>query len=327
MRVGLITTDWNVHRCGVAEYSRMLIENLRVVAPDIEVTPIFQPYDFWSLHPRVMAGNYDVIHFNYDSGFLGIFGAGIAEKFRAGGAKIMLTLCDHHDKNNREIFPFTNDFDRIIVHQQTPDGFTFIPIGIDVLENSPWSESNTTIGTAGFPLAQKRPLEVAATAAILVRETPRITGCTMVCPISQHIDTHEIGRQNKQIFPSVNYITDWLPQMEVSRILASNLVNVYPMSDGKSGISASVRMGIATGSYMVLTKCLMFADLYQNEKYREEIEWVEQNPTPRSLADGVLRVLENKKRPKKILEDLNWKNSAQKYADVYRSLVEKAVSA
>lgn len=323
IRIGLVTTSWHYHRCGVAEYSRMLIEHIH--DPEISIEPIFGPYEFQNLYPRVMAGNYDVIHFNYDSGFLGIFAPGVAEKFRAGGARIMLTLNDHHAQNNRQIFPFTNDFDRIIVHQKTPDGFEFIPIGIDVLEDSSWSESNTTIGLAGFPLAQKRTLEVAQAAAILVNETSRITGVTMVCPESQHVNTHFVGHQVRQVFPQANYITSWMPQMDVSRTLATNLVNVYPMADGKSGISSSVRMAIATGSYMVLTKCLMFQDLW--EEYQDEFEWIDQNPTPRSIADGVLRVIENKKRPKRILEDYTWAKSAQRYVDIYRSLAEKAVPA
>ncbi|SRR6266566_3397187 len=324
MRVGIVTTSWTQHRCGVAEYTRMLIENMAVVAPDIEMTPIFGPYDFQNLYPRVMAGQFDVIHFQYDSGYVGIFGSGVATKFRAGGAKITLTLCDHHAQNNRQLFSFTAEFDRVIVHQQTPDGFEFVPIGIDVLEDSTWSEKNTSIGLGGFPLAQKRTLEVAQAAAILVKETERIKGVAMVCPESQHVNTHYIGHLVKQAFPSANYITSWLPQKEVSKILATNLVNVYPMADGKSGISSCVRMGIATGSHMVLTKSLMFADLWENEGYRNEIEWIEQNPTPRTIADGVLRVIENGKRPKKILEELTWKNSAKKYAEMYRSLVPKS---
>ena len=89
IRVGLITTNWNVHRCGVAEYSRMLIENLGMVAPDIQVTPIFGPYDFGSIYPRTMSGSFDIISVNFDSGYVGIFAQGVAQKFRAGGAKLV----------------------------------------------------------------------------------------------------------------------------------------------------------------------------------------------------------------------------------------------
>lgn len=331
MRIGMVTTSWMNQRCGVAEYSRMLIESLCSVASDIEVTPIFGPYEFNSLHPRCMAGKYDVIHFNYDSGFLGIFSPSIANRFRETGAKIVITLNDHHPRNNRSIFPFTSEFDRVVVHQETDEGFTFIPIGIDVLEDSPWSSTNTSIGTCGFPLGQKGIPLVAEAAAILARESNgRITGCTMVCPESQHIDTHMIGRQVKAIFPPTNYITSWLSQREVELIMAKNLVNVFPMRDGKSGISSSVRMAVACGSPMVLSNSWMFQDWRDYPKYAAEIEWAggdANSLTGREVADAVFRVLENGKRPKEILKDFSWKGSARIYADMYRSLVSQQATA
>lgn len=321
IRVGLVTTSWTAHRCGVAEYSRMLIENL---PGDIQVTPIFGPYDFNSLYPRVMAGNFDVIHFNYDSGFLGIFAPGIADRFRTGGARLVLTLCDHHPRNNREIFAFVKDFDKIIVHHETNEGFEYIPIGIDVMEDSHWSPESVGIGTCGFPLPQKGVLLVAQAAAILQ------VHCTMVCPESQHIDTHGIGRQALAIWPHIDYITQFLPQREVQRIMAGNLVNVFPMRDGKSGISSSVRMAVATGSHMVLTRSWMFTDWRDDPRYSDEFEWVDgeaNNATAQLVAEAIARVILNGKRPKRVLEDMSWKKSAARYADLYRTVVGQTVSA
>lgn len=320
VRVGMVTTSWTAHRCGVAEYSRMLIERL---PGDIQVTPIFGPYEFSSLYPRVMAGNFDVIHFNYDSGFLGIFAPGVATRFRAGGAGIVLTLSDHHPRNNRALFAFTNEFDKIVVHQETNEGFEFIPIGIDVMADSPWKPTNTGIGTCGFPLPQKGVLLVPQAARIL--NMP----CTMVCPESQHIDTHAIGRQVKAIWPQTDYITEFRPQSEVQRIMAMNLVNVFPMRDGKSGISSSVRMALAGGGYTVLSRSWMFEDLRDHKPYCDEIEWVDgeaNNATPELVAEAIQRVIANGKRPKHILEDMTWKQSAERYAEIYRSIARKAVA-
>lgn len=321
IRVGLVTT-WGEVRCGVAEYSRMLMEN--IVDPEVQVTPIGGPYHVEALLPRVLVGQYDVVHVMFDAGYVGIFAPGVAQRFRAGGAKLLMTLCDHHARNNRALFAFTAEFDRVVVHVETNEGFEYIPIGIDVLENSPWSARNVGIGTCGFPLPQKGILLVPQAAAILGMP------CTMVCAASQHIDTHAIGRQVKAIWPHTNYITDWLPQREVQKIMAGNLVNVFPMRDGKSGISASVRMGIATGSYMVMSRSWMFADLWGDERYADEIEWIpgEANEvTPQAVADAVRRVIDNGKRPNQILEDMVWKKSAAKYVKMYRSLVGKTVAA
>lgn len=323
MRVGLVTTSWVGNRCGVAEYSRMLIENMN--APDIEMIPIYGPYEATSLLPKVLAGYYDIVHFNYDSGFLGIFAPGVATQFKRDGAKIVITLNDHHARNNRALFPFTSEFDKVIVHQETGDGFEFVRIGIDVMEPLTWDSNSTTIGTCGFPLPQKGILVLAEAAAILAAESGgKITGCNMVCPESQHIDTHAIGHQVKQYFPKTNYLTQWLPQKAVQDIMAMNRVNVFPMRDGKSGISSSVRMAVATGSPMVLSRSWMFEDWRDHEPYASEIEWIpgEANDvTARGIAEAVLRVMENGKRPKKILEDFTWKKAAQQYVDLYRSLV------
>jgi glycosyltransferase involved in cell wall biosynthesis len=319
VRVGLITTSWTGHRCGVAEYSRMLIERL---PGDIQVTPIFGPYEFASLYPRVMAGNFDVIHFNYDSGFLGIFAPGVANRFRAGGAGIVLTLSDHHPRNNRAIFAFTNEFDKIVVHQETNEGFEFIPIGIDVMADSPWKPTNSGIGTCGFPLPQKGILLVPQAARLL--NMP----CTMVCPESQHIDTHAIGRQVKTIWPQTDYITEFRPQPEVQRIMALNLVNVFPMRDGKSGISSSVRMGIAGGSHIVLSHSWMFRDIFEDDRYNQEVEWIEgeaNNATPELVAEAITRVIANGKRPSNMLRDWSWNDSAERYAQLYRAIAKNGV--
>jgi hypothetical protein len=302
----------------------MLMENMR--DPEIQFEVVSGPFHFDSLFNRVMSRNFDIIHFCYDSGFLGIFAPSVATHFKNHGAKIVITLNDHHAQNNRAIFPFTNEFDRVVVHQHTPDGFTFIPIGIEEVDQSVWTTASRVIGTSGFPLPQKGILDVAGAAAILVNETDRISGCRMVCPESQHIDTHTIGRQVKAIFPATDYLTAWWDQKEVMRVLSHNLINVYPMRDGKSGISSSIRMGLGTGGYTVLSRSLMHADLMENPGYAEEIEWIEGSPaeiTPRKVADACLRVLETKRRPKKILEDMTWAKSSAMYAKLYHEVTGK----
>jgi glycosyltransferase involved in cell wall biosynthesis len=312
--VGLVTTLWTSQRCGVAEYGRMLSEALD--PEEVQITPIGGPYDVGHLLPRV-AGKFDIVHFNYESGFLGIFNPGVAQLF---GPRRLLTLHDHWPRNNRERYPFVDEFPKVVVHHETGDGLVHIPHGIPLVDQKIWSDRNSTIGQAGFPLAQKRMVEVAEAAALLKAESPRITGCTMVCPESGHVNTHEVQRQVLKAFPATQYITDWLPQWRVMEILATNLVNVYPMKDGKSGVSASVRMGLGTGSHMVLSRCDMFRDLY-DEKYENEIEWIVDPVTPRTIADAVLRVIDNGKRPKRILEDMAWPVVAKKYTQLYRELM------
>lgn len=314
IRVGLVTTIASEQRCGIAEYARMLVENL---PPDIQVTQIGGPYEERKLLPRVLAGTYDIVHFNYESGFLGIFSPGVARKF---GPRVIITLHDHWPSANRETYPFTAEFDRVVVHQETGEGFVHIPHGIPVLSDIEKQSVRQAIGTAGFPLPHKGILLVAFAAELMGTDWE----CTMICPESPHIDTHIMERQVRQICARTHYETAWLPQQSVMSVLSGNMINVFPYRNGKPGISAAVRMGMGTGSPMVLSRSNSFMDLWDNPKYVDEIEWIEgdaDDVTPRKIVDACMRVLESQKRPKKILEDMAWPKVAEQYAELYKGLM------
>ena len=319
IRIALVTT-WGV-RCGVAEHAANLVGHMK--DPDIKYEIWGGPYEASLLRPKILQGHYDIVHFNYESGFLGIFSPGVARTF---GNRLVITLHDHWPRNNRVGYPFTTEFDRVVIHQKSDDiygNFRHIPQGIVPLTPQTWSPTNTTIGTAGFPLWQKRVEEVAQATALLVKETPRVTGIEMVCPESAHVDTYEMKGKVKRAFPQAVYHTAWMDQYEVMAILSKNLVNVFPYKDGKPGISASVRLGIGTGSHIVLSKCTMFEDIYNDEAYHDEVEWIEGEVTPRTIADACLRVIESGKRPKRILEDMNWTRCSQMYSDLYKEMMVK----
>ena len=322
IRVALVTT-WGV-QCGVAAHSENLISHMK--DSGIQITPIGAPFNYTALLPRIVNQGYDIVHFNYDGGFLGdISMPGVARQF---GKRLVLTLNDHWARNNRTGFPWVENFDRVVIHQPSEDvygKFRYVPLAMYDCDKSLWSESNTTIGTAGFPIGHKRVELVAQAAALLVNETERIKGCTIIAPASQHADTYAVRARCLSAYPATNYLTAWLPQDEVLRILSKNLVNIFPMQNSKAGISSSARLGISTGSHMVLSKCDMYDDILDNPVYREEIEWVGDNSTEnitgRMVADAVLRVLENKKRPKQLLEDMTWEKSSAAYAAIYHELM------
>lgn len=321
IRVGMVTTRSSDMRCGIAEYSRMLRE---AMPQDIEITEIGGPYDANRLLPRVLAGNYDVVHFQYESGFLGIFTPGVARRF---GQRIVLTLHDAWWKDNRKTYPFVEEFDRVIVHQETNEGFTHIPHGIQVLRDDELMPVKVAIGTGGFPLSHKGIELVALTAALLAKQRPLLGAdwsCQIVCPESPHVDTFAMKKRVTNICEKVYYETGWLSQTEVMRILSSNLVNVFPYREGKPGISAAVRMGLGTRSFNVLSKSHSFMDLWDDERYRDEVEWIEGDPdflTPTAIANAVLKVIQSRKRPKRILEDMAWSVVAEKHAALYRGLM------
>jgi hypothetical protein len=131
-------------------------------------------------------------------------------------------------------------------------------------------------------------------------------------------------KQVMSIFPRANYITGWMAQDTVMEMLSQNRINIFPYRNGKPGISAAVRMGLATGSQMVLSRSTSFMDLWSVPEYEQEIEWIDGDPddvTPNAVAQACYRVMGNGKKPKKILEDMSWTKAASQYAELYRSLM------
>jgi glycosyltransferase involved in cell wall biosynthesis len=318
IRVGLVTTVASEHRCGIAEYARMLQEHL---PPDIQITQIGGPYDKNRLLPRVRAGNFDIVHFNYESGFLGIFSPGVAREF---GPRTVITLHDHWPVHNLETYPFTKEFSKVVVHQETNEGFVHIPHGIPVLTEAQKRPIQNSVGTAGFPLTHKGILLVALAAALLDKKEPDKWDCLMICPENPHVNTYIMQKQVMSIFPRANYITGWMAQDTVMEMLSQNRINIFPYRNGKPGISAAVRMGLATGSQMVLSRSTSFMDLWSVPEYEQEIEWIDGDPddvTPNAVAQACYRVMGNGKKPKKILEDMSWTKAASQYAELYRSLM------
>lgn len=304
--VALVTT-WE-HACGIAEYSKNLVQN----CPGFDFRIISYPYDAASIRQR--AQGCSLINFQYESGFLGIFSPGVMQSF---GMPAVLTLHDSFPSNNRGIYPFTNEADKVIVHEHTDDGFVEIPQPIPQFSDQ-WSASSTLVGTAGFPLSWKGFPELARAVELVRRETSQITAVRFLAPVNPHCDTNVMERTVRQICGAVEYDKQWNTQDELIRKLSECRVVVYPYRDGKPGISSAVRMGLASRAQIVLTRCQQFKDLFG---YEDEIEFCPIPPEPRQIADAILRVLENGKRPKWVLDDMNWGKAGKMYADVYKEVL------
>lgn len=315
LRVALSTTWQEI--AGEYEYARNLIEYVQQVDPDIEVTPFHAPFLVDNLLQQV--ADYDVVHFNFCFGpHSNLTTPGTISRFNS--RRVVLTFHENNPQDNRGTYPFLNEAARVVVHEKNPHGFIPIPHGIPVLEPTPWTPENRTIGTAGFPFPDKRVPMIAEAAAYLAQRTDRVDGVTMLCCASGHANTYAVREQVLRIFPTAKYVTDFLQQPELLNLLATNLVNVFIPNSRRLGPSGSVRLGLATQSHIVLCHSAMFRDL---EDYADEIEFVDgpwNEVSPQRVAEACLRVLQNGKRPKRILEDGSWTKAAKLYAEVYRSI-------
>ncbi len=121
-----------------------------------------------------------------------------------------------------------------------------------------------------------------------------------------------------EVCPRAVVRSEWLPQDEVVKGLATCAVVAFPF-DGCSpitGISSSVRAGLASGRPLVLTKFFHFSDLYD---YAEEVYFVEQNQLLSVLRLALSAVAVGTARfPSRARDDMGWTRSAELYCNLYR---------
>lgn len=296
----LLITSSDQH-CGIAEYGWNLVRNM----PDIEWTVVGHRYtNELELH----ATNFDVIHLNYQPGLF----PELPWWFLYKTGRKVITLHNSHEGINKS--ELTDKFDSVVVHEKTLDmiadsNFHHVPMGIS--KPAPVAVShlpNNCIGSAGFPFPYKGFQNIASAATILG------LGCGLIMADSPHWNRDEVDHMCRINCPGVHIISEWLSESNVIASLQCCMVNVFAYSGEVAGISAAVRMGLASGQPIVLTRCRQFRDLFD---YEDEIEFIE-SPDPLHIADGIRRVLANGKRPKRVLQDMSWARAAEMYREIYK---------
>ncbi len=302
MIVDLVTT-WE-ERCGIAEYALDLTTSLPDVKFVIHGRP-FSPQDTFEG---------DIVHLIHGIVLMPHWKDTDVMKLRNAGKKTLVTYCDTTDTWNGT--QLTRVFDRVVTHEPTlVADATVIPHGIHTWGN-PGIEPQNKIGTAGFPVGHKGFVELARVAARLG------VGFLAVAPESPHASAPNVMAQVRSACPNAEIIMDWLPQSEVIAKLAecSVVAFTHRYVDGHTGISGSVRMGLATGRPTVIARSAQFKDLYV---YSDEIYVLPtQNHDDTQLCGVVEQALRpGAKRPKRILEDMNWKRCGEMYKQAYEQLL------
>lgn len=301
-KVALLTTWGEI--CGLAEYAKNLVGNCL----DTEFTVIARPNwpKLWEL-----AIDCQIVLVNYEPGLLSWLSPVLVRNLSIANKKTVMILHTSHEGINREPFSITRAFDRVVVHEKTQEGFVYIPCGIVECWTDPDKKTKNSLGSCGFPFPWKGFHQVAQAAQLLGKS------CTIISADSSHADTMAMRRCVMDACPTAEYVTDWLPEADVISKLAENEVNVFAYGGGLYGISGAVRLGLASGRPCVLSRNRQFRDLYD---YEDEIEFT---PTtePADIADAVKRVLDNKKRPKRVLEDMGWSKTGKMYSELFQSLV------
>jgi glycosyltransferase involved in cell wall biosynthesis len=301
MKVALITS-WN-ERCGIAEYAKNLITNCPTV--EFEIIPREVPIEV--VRPILEVN--DIISLNYEPGILGHWNEKV---IRSLNKPSVLTLHTSHDGNNSS--ELTSAFTRVVVHEQTQEGFTFIPMGIP----KPFHEDGVTIhfdvGTVGFPFPWKGFNEV-------VLACKKINAsCLVIAPESRHADTEGMEKHLKSLYSNVTYISEWFDQNQVISLLEGCSISAFLYHGGNYGISAACRLGLAARTKIVLTRNRQFRDLYS---YEDEIQFVSNPPNIDEVANTFHYLLSDRitMKPKRVLEDYSWNKAGEMYTKLYEELL------
>ncbi len=323
MKVGLVT-NWD-EKCAVAEYAKNLANHVVAHTKDVDFKIVTGTLDFDSVYQRTR--DVDIIHFNYCAHAFAHMAPDGWQKFKDGPPRIF-TFHESSDWWTRKLAG-AGITDWIVVHDKCRDGAPMpvnvkhIPFGIPEVDLTGIEVEHKKVGTFGcaFPWKGLYPLAYACGQA----------GLPLMALLSEpSADDCKIGWQQlrgemESVCPQLEISTEWLPQEEVIKKLASCWAIAFPFDHCSpiTGISASVRFGLAARRPLILTRFFHFSDLYD---YEDEVYFVDKS-IHRTFLDvlqdynhGYLRI------PHRVLEDMSWKRSAEMYCNLYnKALVEKVV--
>ena len=302
MKVSIVTS-WD-ERCGIAAYAENLVINCEGIDFNIitRQTPVNVAID--------SIKNSDLFLLNYEPGILGHWNKDV---IRACSKPSILILHTSHDGDNRS--EFTDVFTRVVVHEkvQNHGNFVNIPMGIPVVDSTIEDGMfRFDVGTVGFPFPWKGFTQVVQACKVLNMS------CLVIIPESRHADSGIMKAHLKEIYNKAYVLTDWLSQNETLKMLNQCSITAFPYHGGNYGISGACRLGLATGKPIVLSRCRQFRDLFE---YEDEIQFIAQPPDVDDLVNCFKYLPLSNKKPKRVLEDFNWKIVAEKYCRLFYEIV------
>ena len=310
MKVAFVTSS--DLKCGIGAYGRALISRL----PQVEWTVVGHRTVGADLPATGTAADrrFDVVHVNYEPG---LFPPPVLAHVLRFGRRSLLTLHTSRDGDNRT--GITEAFDRTVVHERCLNlgmaGSRFVHVHMGLPEPVPSTARShlppCDVGSVGFPFPWKGFPQVAAAAYQL-----GLT-CGLLMPESPHVDYRLAEAACRAACPTgLTTVSHWVDEPDVLASMRACRTTAFAYQGQNAGISGAVRLGLAAGQPMVLTRCRQFCDLFP---YEDEIEFVP-TPHPADVAAGIARVLANGKRPSRVLADLSWASAAAKYLDLYQLL-------
>jgi len=285
-------------RCGIAEYSKGLIENYPeedvVIFPPLSGTPIdcriesnvrriwVEKGNLSLLSQEILAAKVNTVIVQHNWGFF------VAEEFNnfvINLSKELNVILEMHSLKGFnlkahpdliKILPSMQAVTRIIVHDiqdlnllksyELIENVVFIPLAFPnitrELDYSLELVDEIVIGTSGFALPNKNQ-ELLIDVALSLREVYRKVKVMYFCPL--HTDPSSVIQVKKledlaKRNPSVEIVinTDFLSDDEILNSLSSCDLLIYPYKDSTETSSAAVRHGISSGVPTIVSPATIF---------------------------------------------------------------------
>lgn len=311
IRVGLITTQ-APERCGVATYSEELMRH----ADGVQFKIIGRPFTPESIE-RALAYDVDIVHLNHVWSLYSNIDFPQVQQWKAMGKK---TVCTFNESQTENRSAFTLAFDRVVVHQRTVDGFTYIPHGLLDLPLPEHVPNYEYVGTAGFPIGFKNYGMIAAAA--------RSVGLKLLAfaPESPHANAQDVYSQIHSACPGSHVDMEFRSHEYIIQALSHCLCTVFPHAHAGGGISGSVRLGVSAQRPVVISSAGRFTD-FINE-YPEEFYIIPSgNPSIGEVAHALREVRSGveagcARQPERVIRDMNWKSVANQYVEIYKDLMK-----
>lgn len=306
MKVALIST--HNERCGIAEYAGNLVEFANIDPPGVEFK-LIDAHQGWDAC-CVASRGCDIAHINYEPGIFPWLGMPQALHLRNENLKTVVTLHTSMDSGNKSIW--TDCFDKIVVHEHCTDlavakNFVHISQGIRPVKK-PTNIRNGYIASVGFPFSWKRFPAVAALAKKVGKR------CLLIMPESSHVDVEAVKVQCLAVNPECEFITDWLTQDEILKILSQCDATVFPYDTQNYGMSGAVRLGIGAMRPVVVSQCRQFKDL---EQYNGDGIYFATGDLDVALEEALTKG----RAPYSCLKAQSWLVTAGMYVDLYKGLL------
>jgi hypothetical protein len=317
MKVALITS-WPPERCGYASNSSALVKHM----PGVDFTIIEPPFT----QERVMGLSQDcaVVHLPYERNLQVAVDPQWFRMLHTQGKGTVVTWSnawpgDHQDDGVLAAFDAVITQDPAM-HWPEKNWF-YVPQGI--LEVPLQTEIKAQIGTAGFPNYWK--------GSMVMAEVAEAMGLKFLdfAPTSRHADAVGMRKEIEKRCHDCEFIHDFLPMEQIIWRLSECAFTCwfYIAHAQQSGVSGSVRLGLATKRPVFLSRAGMYRDLF---KYEDEIHFIETDSVGTQQALDVIRPVweaiqaGSAKHPNRVIEEMNWTKSARIYREVYEHVLSAA---